>query len=121
MAPEHSHLDLCLASVHRTPFDAEGWLFELKADGFRALARHVAGNADVISRRGRSLADRFPEIVEALALLPELVLDAELVVPDERGHPSFDRVRNRALRRNSRQIQAARAEHAACLCVFDVL
>jgi ATP-dependent DNA ligase len=49
------------------------------------------------------------------------VLDAELIVPDERGHPSFDRVRNRAVRRNPRHIAAARAEHPACLCVFDVL
>jgi bifunctional non-homologous end joining protein LigD len=54
-------------------------------------------------------------------LLPELMPDAELVVPDERGHPPFDRVRNRAVRRNPRQIEAARAEHPACLCVFDVL
>jgi hypothetical protein len=76
--------DLCHPTLHRVPFTAEGWLFELKHDGFRAFAR--AGTVELMSRWGRSMAPAFPEIVQALESLPtDAVLDAELVVPNWPG------------------------------------
>jgi hypothetical protein len=103
-----SHLDLMHPSQHTMPFTAAGWLFEMKLDGFRALARKQAGQAELSSRTGRSLASEFPEIVAALQRIPgEWQLDAELVVPDDRGYPSFERLRRRAVMRQAHSIAAA--------------
>jgi len=49
--------DLMHATVHQRPFNAEGWTFELKLDGFRALVRRQNGRVTLISRRGRPMAD----------------------------------------------------------------
>jgi hypothetical protein len=73
--------DLCHPILSHVPFTRNGWPFELKHDGFRALAR-TGSCAQLLSRSGRSMAEPFPEIVTALARLPDgLVLDGELVVP----------------------------------------
>src|SRR2546421_7906288 len=94
----------------------------MKLDGFRALARRRGADVDLLSRTGRSMAGEFPEIIAALARISgQWVLDAELVVPDERGHPSFERTRRRAVMRRRHSIVTAAADMPAALCVFDVL
>ena len=68
---------------HQLPFAGQGWIFELKHDGFRALARTGAASA-LLSRSGRAMADPFPEgeVMRALSSMRRnLVLDGELVVP----------------------------------------
>jgi bifunctional non-homologous end joining protein LigD len=78
--------DLCHPAIARAPFTREGWIFELKHDGFRALARKDRTGVQLRSRSGRSMATAFPEVVAALARLPvDAVLDAELVVPTADG------------------------------------
>ena len=113
--------DLMLATAAEKPFDRPGWLFELKYDGFRVLAIHQGETRRVLSRRGNDLSGCFPEIVACLGALPELVLDGELVVLDERGKPQFERLRRRALLKKPTSIeQAARSEPAA-IFAFDLL
>ena len=73
--------DLCHPVVGRQPFTEEGWLFELKHDGFRAMVRKDGPETDLLTRWGRSLAESFPEVTEALRELPDGVYDGELVVP----------------------------------------
>ena len=75
-------VDLSYPTLHRVPFTRDGWLAEFKFDGFRALAIKVG--ADVRLCRGTAdPSPAFPEVVRALApLLCDVVLDAELVVPD---------------------------------------
>src|SRR4051812_35138603 len=83
--------DLCHPTAHHTPFTRAGWLFELKHDGFRALARTGRSRVQLLSRSGRSMADPFPEILAALEQLPDgMVLDGELVVPTADGRSDFD-------------------------------
>jgi ATP-dependent DNA ligase len=102
------HLDLMHPTLHAAPFTAAGWVFEMKLDGFRALARRHGDDVELLSRTGRSMAGEFPEIMAALARIAgEWVLDAELVVPDERGYPSFEQLRRRALMRRRASIVAA--------------
>ena len=94
----------------------------MKLDGFRALARRRGPRVELLSRTGRSMGDQFPEIVAALLDVPgDWTLEAELVVRDERGHPSFEQVRRRALMRRQVTIAGAASETPAALCVFDVL
>ena len=102
--------------IARAPFTREGWIFELKHDGFRAFAR--AGEApELRSRWGRSLADAFPEVVDVLRTLPA----AALVVPDRVGRSNFEGLRRRSLFRRPREIARHSATMPAVLVVFDFL
>ena len=59
-----------VARLVRDPFDREGWLFQLKWDGFRAIAeRDHAGHVSLYSRNYRDFAKRFLLIVEAMSAL----------------------------------------------------
>jgi bifunctional non-homologous end joining protein LigD len=68
------------------------WLFEVKWDGYRALAYVRRGEAKLISRNGNDLTDRFRGIATALprtVKTPDCVLDGEVCALDEQGRPSF--------------------------------
>lgn len=90
--------DLCHPILSHVPFMRDGWLFELKHDGFRALTRTGRSGVQLLSRSGRSMAEPFPEIVAVLERLPDgLVLDGELVMPGPDGRSDFEQLRRRNL------------------------
>jgi bifunctional non-homologous end joining protein LigD len=70
----------------------EGWEFEPKWDGYRAVAYVHGGEAKLVSRNGNDLTQRFgpvaKELVKALRT-PDAVLDGEVVALDENGKASF--------------------------------
>jgi DNA ligase D-like protein (predicted ligase) len=66
------------------------WLYELKLDGYRALAMKKRGRTTLFSRRGNNINGPFPSIASAFSFLPDnTILDGELVVLDDQGKPSF--------------------------------
>jgi bifunctional non-homologous end joining protein LigD len=72
------------------PKDEHNWRFELKYDGFRAVAAVVDGRVSLWSRNSLSLNARFPQVVESLSKIRKnVVLDGEIVALDERGIPRF--------------------------------
>ena len=87
----------CLPTKALRPPSGELWLYEIKHDGFRVIARKDGDRVRLYSRPGNDLTDRFPLIVEALAGLRSrsVILDGEAVCCDENGMPSFDRLRHR--------------------------
>ncbi len=106
------------------PFDRPGWIFELKYDGFRLLAaRQPDGEVKLSYRSGKDATRILPEIVRAVAALPceSLVLDGEVVVLDESGRPSFQRLQRRALRTRSLDAEHAAVANPAAFIVFDLL
>src|SRR5216110_2722785 len=112
-----------LAETREQPFSKPGWLFELKLDEYRVRAGRKQGEARLLTRKGNDIAAAFPEIARALAALPfeGFILDAELVVPDEAGRPSFQRLQNRAKVSRALEVRRAAVESPAVLYVFDLL
>jgi len=112
-----------LAETRERPFSKPGWLFELKLDGYRIRAAREDGAACLVTRNGHDIAATFPEIARAVVALPYegFVLDGELVVPDEAGRPSFQRLQNRAKVARAIEVRRAAIESPAVLYVFDLL
>jgi bifunctional non-homologous end joining protein LigD len=70
------------------PFDHPEWIFELKYDGFRALAIVDSGRTQLISRNGHPF-NSFSELRITLPHAGTTVLDGEIVCLDKRGRPQF--------------------------------
>jgi bifunctional non-homologous end joining protein LigD len=73
------------------PGDA-GWLYEVKLDGYRAIASVVGGEATLASRNGNDLTTRFASVARALERAvrsPDCVLDGEVCALDDAGDVSF--------------------------------
>jgi bifunctional non-homologous end joining protein LigD len=70
----------------------EGWLFEVKWDGYRAIGTMRSGELTLTSRNGNDLTERFRPIVsriERAIKTPDCVLDGEVCALDEQGRATF--------------------------------
>ena len=112
-----------LAETRARAFSKPGWVYELKYDGYRLLAGIESGQPRLVTRSGRDATAAFPEIVGALRHLPfdHLVLDGEVVVHDDGGKPSFQRLQQRALLTKPLDIRVAAARNPATFYAFDLL
>jgi bifunctional non-homologous end joining protein LigD len=71
--------------------EGSNWQYEVKLDGYRALAVIQKGAGRLLSRRNNVLNDKFPSIAEELKNLEGgLILDGEIVALDAHGRPSFN-------------------------------
>jgi bifunctional non-homologous end joining protein LigD len=109
-----------LATAIDAPFDDPKWLFELKWDGYRALARIDAdGDVALVSRNGQDFTPKFPELVSLADAFSErpLLLDGEIAVLDAEGRPSFSALQERLDRFGRMQPE----KRPVTFVVFDVL
>lgn len=84
-----------LATLVREPFDHPDWLFEVKWDGYRAIAEIRDGNVSLYTRNQISLNQKFPPVTGALRKLGfEALLDGEIVVVDDQGLPDYQMLQN---------------------------
>ena len=90
-----SNLVPMLATLVDKPFDDEGWLYEVKWDGYRALAYLRNGKADLRSRNNKSFNEKFYPVHAALSGLKiNAVFDGEIIVASENGVSSFGDLQN---------------------------
>lgn len=111
-----------LAETRAEPFSRPGWVFEVKLDGYRMRAVRAQGAGKLITRNGNDATAAFPELARALAALPfdKLLMDGELVILDEAGRPSFQRLQNRARISGIPDIRHAAVEMPGTLYLFDL-
>src|ERR1700730_7108985 len=92
-----SRLEPMLATLGDHPFSDPNWLFEIKWDGVRALARIENGALALRSRNSIDITKRYPELAslpDALAAR-QAILDGEIVALDAQGHSDFELLQER--------------------------
>jgi DNA ligase D-like protein (predicted ligase) len=108
-----------LAKNFLKPFSHRDWLFEVKWDGFRAIA-YVKKEFSLKSRNDNELKNNFPEISELKQLSKDIVVDGELIVM-KHGVPDFQAMQERAKATNQRSIERLAIESPATYVIFDIL
>ncbi len=79
-----------LCKISEKPFDDEEWAFEIKWDGYRAIADIRNNNIRLYSRNGLDFSQKFKKVTNALTLQQhEMILDGEIVAYDDKGKPNF--------------------------------
>ena len=74
---------MLLLKTERLPDDSTRWLYQLKVDGFRAIAFKSHNKVYIRSRNDKDFASRYPSIAKALSALPdETMIDGEIVAFD---------------------------------------
>lgn len=82
-----------LAGEIRQPFSGNEWIFEIKWDGYRAIAECGIRHPLLYSRNAISFKEKYPAIYNALRTIrTRMVLDGEIVVMDETGKPNFQKL-----------------------------
>jgi len=84
-----------LATLVDKPFDSPGWLYEIKWDGYRAVAFMNKGTIDLKSRNDKSFNEKFYPVIAALKKWNiNAIVDGEIVVADEQGIANFAALQN---------------------------
>ena len=80
-----------LATLVEAPPEGDGWLHEIKLDGYRGIAAIAGGKVVIYTRKGLDWTDRFRPLVRPLADLPcrSALLDGEVAVADKDGRTDF--------------------------------
>jgi bifunctional non-homologous end joining protein LigD len=103
-----------LCTLADAPPEGDGWLHEIKYDGYRLLIFKNRNGVRTLTRRGLDWTDRFPPIARAVSRLraDRAILDGEAVVLDEHDNSSFQRLQ--------RSIKARRFDRLVFFA-FDLL
>lgn len=82
--------------VTHPPADPQGWVYEIKYDGYRLLARIDGRSVRLFTRNGNDWTGKLPKLAKAVAALklPSGWIDGEIVVMNERGVPDFGALQN---------------------------
>ncbi|MBX9853479.1 MAG: non-homologous end-joining DNA ligase [Cytophagaceae bacterium] len=76
-------------------FDSDEWIYEIKWDGYRAIAEVNYNDVLLYSRNLLPFNEMFPDVVNALSEFgQQVILDGEVVVTDENGRSEFQRIQN---------------------------
>jgi bifunctional non-homologous end joining protein LigD len=116
-------VEVMLAEPRSEAFTRDGWVFELKLDGYRLLAGKSGSDVLLLTRNGNDYTAVFPEIARAVKALPyhSCIIDGEAVVLDDEGKPAFARLQRRGRLSSPLEIRRAAIELPATYFAFDLL
>ncbi len=101
-----------LAKEATQAFDGEGWIYEIKWDGYRAIAETDLISYKLYSRNGNDFSNSYPIVYNELRKIKhKVVLDGEIVVLNEKGFPDFQKLQHYSENQN----------FPICYYVFDLL
>ena len=112
-----------LATLVDEPFSSDEWLFEIKWDGYRAVAFVDKGKVRLVSRNQNEFTPEFPELQEIASRVKakQAVLDGEIVALDEQGRPSFSMMQQRSGLTTGTQRRARDKSVPIVYYAFDLL
>jgi bifunctional non-homologous end joining protein LigD len=112
-----------LAESIAKPFDDPDWLFEIKWDGYRAIAFIENGEVRLVSRNQNELTARYPELKDMPDFIKAktAILDGEVVALDADGRASFSLMQQRTGFRPGGKRAAEKADVPVLYYAFDVL
>jgi bifunctional non-homologous end joining protein LigD len=112
-----------LATSISDPFDGPDWLFEIKWDGYRAIAFLENGKVRLVSRNQNELTHRYPELKDLAKSVKAktAILDGEVVALDEQGRPSFSLMQQRTGFRPGGRRGVTNADVPVLYYAFDLL
>ena len=109
-----------LATSVSTLPSGEGWAYEFKWDGVRALLDVTERGARLISRQGNDVSAGYPELIPTFDDIGDGLFDGEIVAFVE-GRPSFDRLQSRMHLRSKADVARMAVECPVTYVLFDVL
>jgi len=112
-----------LAESIDKPFDGPEWLFEIKWDGYRAVAFIENGKVRLVSRNQNELTARYPELKDMAQFVKgkNVILDGEVVALDVEGKASFSLMQQRTGFRPGGKRATAKADVPVLYYAFDLL
>ena len=110
--PMPVNIEPMLATLVTEPVNEQGWVYEMKWDGYRAVASIQNGNVDICSRNKKSFNQKFYPLHEVLKQWNiNAVVDGEIVVVNELGIPDFSDL----------QLWRSEADGQLLYYLFDIL
>jgi bifunctional non-homologous end joining protein LigD len=121
--PMPTAINPMLATSVDDPFDDPEWLFEIKWDGYRAIAFIADGKVRLVSRNQNDLTAQYPELhsIPSFIKAETVVLDGEIAALDEHGRSSFSLMQQRTGIRAGGRRTASRQDISVLYYVFDLL
>ena len=112
-----------LATAIEKPFDNPDWLFEIKWDGYRAVAFIDDGRVRFVSRNQNDLTKQYPELATLTKFVKadRAILDGEIVALDDEGRPSFSLMQQRTGFRPGKSRLPGRQGVPVIYYAFDLL
>lgn len=121
--PMPSAIHPMLAESIDEPFDSKDWLFEIKWDGYRAVAFIENGKARLVSRNQNDLTPRYPELKDLpkFADAKTAILDGEVVALDPEGRSSFSLMQQRTGFRSATKRATPNRDVPVLYYAFDLI
>lgn len=103
-------------------FNKEGFIYEPKLDGTRAVCYYNNGKIKLINRRGRNITKRYPEFnFKKNIKADSCILDGEIVIYNDEGNPDFNLLQRREHIEKEIMIQLRSKQYPATYVVFDII
>ena len=112
-----------LATSIEAPFDSPEWFFEIKWDGYRAIAFLEKGNVRLVSRNQNDLTGQYADLHDMAQFVDAktAILDGEVIALDEQGNSSFSLMQQRTGFRDRNRRVAPKRDITILYYAFDLL